>query len=196
MVAPLTVVSNNALTFLSVPVAQTNYQGGKAVLSATVLGNGPLRYQWYFSPTNQGYSAVPGATNDTLLLEPALAMNTGNYYLAVSNQFAGLTNSPVFVRILFARAWGFLAISNPPVNVTNAIALAMSYSAQSGNTYFALGANGKLTAWAGALSSSETNLAALSNSFVTAIAAGQQHELVLKSDGTVYGWGSGLAQTR
>ncbi|MEJ0089923.1 MAG: immunoglobulin domain-containing protein [Limisphaerales bacterium] len=192
LAAPLTVVSNNALTFLSVPVAQTNYQGGKAVLSATVLGNGPLRYQWFFSPTNQNYTAVPGATNDALVLEPALAINTGNYYLAVSNQFAGITNTPTFLRVLFARAWGYLAVSNPPVNVTNAIALAMSYSPNLLNNYFTLGSNGKLTAWAGIFSQfGETNLAALSNSFVTAIAAGQQSELALKSDGTVYAWGSG-----
>ena len=64
--APLTVVSNNALTFLSVPAGQTNYQGGKVSLGVAVLGNGPLRYQWFFSTTNKNYTAVAGATNDTL----------------------------------------------------------------------------------------------------------------------------------
>ncbi|MEI9866433.1 MAG: LamG-like jellyroll fold domain-containing protein [Limisphaerales bacterium] len=191
--APLTLVSNNVLTILGVPVAQTNYQGGRAVLSATVLGNGPLRYQWYFSPTNQGYSTVPGATNDTLVLEPALAINTGNYYLAVSNQFAGITSTPVFLRVLFARAWGYQALANPPVNVTNAISLAVGYNNPNNpGTYFALGANGKLTVWAAASFSGETNIAPLSNSFVTAIASGQQHDLALKSDGTVYAWGNGV----
>ncbi len=104
----------------------------------------------------------------------------------------------MYVKILFARAWGFSAITNPPVNVTNAIAVATGGS--SGSTYghyLALGADGKVAAWGnlpigyplGGVSA--TNVAALSNSFVIAIAAGYQHSLALKSDGTVYAWGNG-----
>ena len=124
LVAPLTVVSNSALTFLSVPGAQTNYQGSKATLGVTVLGSGPLRYQWFFSPTNKNYIAVSSATNDTLVLDPALAVNTGNYYCAVSNQFTGITNPPAFLRVLFAKAWGVNPVDSP-FNVTNATAIAV-----------------------------------------------------------------------
>jgi len=188
--AVLTVVSNNTLTLLSAPAAVTNaYQGGRVVLGAAVQGNGPLQYQWFFSTTNVGYTPVSGATNDLLVLEPALASQSGNYYLAASNQFAGVTSSPVNVKILFARAWGFSAITNPPFNVTNAIAIAVgSYS--SGH-YFGLGADGKLKSWAGysPIYYGETNVATLSNSFVTAIAAGYMDSLALKSDGTIYAWG-------
>ena len=196
--AALTVISNNTLTLLSSPAAVTNaYQGGRVVLGATVLGNGPLQYQWFFSTTNTGYVPVTGATNDLLVLEPALASQSGNYYLAVSNQFGGITSlgspagpqTPAVVKILFARAWGYLPVSSPPVNVTNAIAIAVG-SFSSGH-YFALGADGKLKSWAGysPIYYNETNVAALSSSSVTAIAAGYMDSLALKSDGTVYAWG-------
>jgi alpha-tubulin suppressor-like RCC1 family protein len=191
--APLTVISNNALVFLSVPASQTNYQGNKISLGVTVLGNGPLRYQWFFSVTNKNYAAISGAANDTLVLDPALAVNTGNYYVAVSNQFTGITNTPVSLRVLFARAWGFQAVSNPPVNVTNAIAIATGGSyANPYGLYFALGSDGKLTSWANYYTYyGETNVSALSNSTVIAIAAGNQTSLALRSDGTVYAWGYG-----
>ena len=38
----------------------------------------------------------------------------------------------------------------------------------------------------------ETNASALTNFFVTAIAAGTEDSLALKSDGTVYAWGLGV----
>ena len=190
--APLTVISNNALVFLSVPASQTNYQGSKVSLGVTVLGNGPLRYQWFFSVTNKNYAAILGATNDTLVLDPALAVNTGNYYVAVSNQFNFITNTPVSLRVLFARAWGFQAVSNPPVNVTNAIAIATGGYQNYYGHYFALGSDGKLASWANYYASyGETNVSALSNSTVIAIAAGSQSSLALRSDGTVYAWGYG-----
>ena len=201
LAAPLTVISNNTLTFLSqITASATNvYQGGKVSFGgATVFGSGPLRYQWFFSPTNKNYSAVAGATNDTFALDPALAVQSGNYYLAVSNGFIQfnqsylLTSAPVNVRVQFARGWGFQSVSNPPVNLTNAVAIATGGYANYYGHYLALGADGKLTAWGNSISSyGETNVSALSNSFVTAIAAGPQHSLALKSDGTVYAWGYG-----
>jgi hypothetical protein len=197
---PLTVISNNTLTFLSMPAGQTNYQGNKVTLGASVLGNGPLRYQWFSSPTNTGYAPVNGGTNDSLILDPALAVQSGNYYIAVSNLAGGITSlippgapgpTSANVKILFARAWGFQAVSNPPVNVTNAIAIATGGYADYYGHYFALGADGKLKSWANyfPVYYGETNVSALSNSFVTAIAAGYQDSLALKSDGTVYAWG-------
>ena len=191
LAAPLTVISNNTLTFLGTPVAQTNYQGAKVTLGVTVLGSGPLRYQWFFSPTNKNYTAVPGATNDTLVMDPALAINTGNYYVAVSNLVSGITNTPTFLRVLFAKSWGFLA-ADPPFNVTNATAIAVGNAGvgSSAGHYLVLKSDGKIASWSGGfVSFGETNVAALSNSIVTAIAAGFEDSLALKSDGTVYAWG-------
>jgi len=194
--APLAVLNDNTLAFLSQPAGQTNYQGSTAFFGATVQGNGPLSYQWYFSPGNTGYLAVPGATNDVLKLDPLLALQSGNYHVAVHNQFLSITSSPVSLRVIFARAWGFnVTISNPPVVMTNAIAVATGgYGDYSGH-YLALGSDGQLTSWADySPSYGETNVSGLSN--VVAIAAGNQDSLVLRSDSSVYGFGyNGFGET-
>jgi len=198
--APLNVISNNTLFIVSqITASPTNlYQGGRfSAGGIAVIGSGPLRYQWFFSPTNKNYTVVPGATNGSLTMDPALAVNSGSYYLAISNQLGGVTSSPVSVKVQFARAWGFGAVSNPPVNVTNAIAVATGGSAGNLNTlYYALGADGKLSCWVNySPLLGETNLAPLSGSIVTAIAAGPQHGLALKSDGTVYAFGGNAGQS-
>ena len=190
--APLTVASNSALTFLSQPpVSQTNYQGSKATLGVTVLGSGPLRYQWSHSTNNQIFTAVTGATNDSLIFDPAFASQSGYYRVVVSNQFNFATSSSTYLRVLFAKAWGYLA-KDPPFDATNAIAIAVGTAQQGSQVghYLALKSDGKISSWSGGFSQyGETNVVALSNSFVTAIAAGYQDSLALKSDGTVYAWG-------
>ena len=202
--APVNVISNNTLTFLSqtsLSASNIYYQGGTVTFyGGTVLGNGPLSYQWFWSPTNNifasstVYTSVPGATNDTLVLNPALAVQSGYYYLAVSNLVSGVTSAPVNVKILSTRAWGYQAVTNPPVNVTNANAIATGGYNYINGHYLVLGANGKVTAWANYFPEfGETNVLALnSNSIVTAIAAGTEDSLALKSDGTVYAWGLGI----
>ena len=198
--AAVAVVPSTALTFLSLPnVSGTNvYQGGTVNFSSgTVLGAGPLRYQWYFSTTNIGatnpFKPVPGATNDSFSLNPALAVQSGYYYVTISNLVTGLASTPTNVRVQFARAWGYLAVSNPPVNVTNAVAVACGGYSTFYNDYFVVGADGKVRSWANYQPFyGETNVSALSNSFVTAIAAGSQTALALKSNGTVYAWGNDL----
>jgi alpha-tubulin suppressor-like RCC1 family protein len=190
--APVTVISNNALTFLTQSAgSMTNYQGSTITLDGfAVLGNGPLSYQWFFSPTNAGYLAVPGATNDSLVLDPALARQSGYYQATISNPFGSISTTPAYLKVLFARSWGYLALSNPPVNLTNAVAIATGNSGNTSSSYFALGADGLLKSWANYIPQyGETNFLALSNSIVTAIAAGYQHALALKSDGTVYAAG-------
>ena len=174
--APVNVISNNALMFLSQSsVSSSNvYQGSIAsIYGGTVLGNGPLTYQWYSAPTNRSYVPVAGATSDTLVLNPALAAESGYYYLAVSNLVGGITSAPVNLKVQFARAWGYQAISNPPVNVTNAIAIATGgYNDFIGSYYCALGADGKVYSWANYFPNyGETNVSVLTNYFVTAIAA-------------------------
>ena len=81
--APVMVNNNNTLVLLGqTGVSATNvYQAGQVTFyGPAVLGNGPLLYQWFWSPTNKNYSAVAGATNDMLALNPALAWQSGNYY--------------------------------------------------------------------------------------------------------------------
>jgi alpha-tubulin suppressor-like RCC1 family protein len=198
LAATLTVVSNTALNFLSQPATQTNFQGSKVALQISVIGNGPLTYQWFFSPTNTSYAPVNGGTNDSLSLDPALAIQSGNYYIAVSNQFSSITSAPVGIKVLFARGWGYLTVSNPPVNLTNAVAIAVgSFGLQGSSSghYLALKSDGKISSW-GTSVYGETNVSALSNFNVTAVAAGFEDSLALRSDGTVSAWGfNGYGQT-
>ena len=195
LLAPLTVISNNTLTILGGPGSQAVYQGGQASLSVAVSGVGPLRYQWFFSPTNAGvpanYTAVPGATNDTLRLDPALAVQSGNYYVVVSNQASSIISPPANLRVMFAKTWGYLA-TDPPFTVTNATAVAVGNAGSGGiqGHYLALRSDGKISSWANSfIYFGETNVSALSNAIVTAVAAGYEDSLALKSDGTVYAWG-------
>ncbi len=190
---PLTILNNTTLSLWSQPVAQTNYQGSKMLLSVSVLGNGPLRYQWYYQ-TNIQYPPTPvsGATNADLIWDPALAIHSGNYYVAVSNQFnRSINSSTVTLRALFAKSWGYLS-TDPPFNLTNAVAIAVGNAGSGSGSghYLALRSDGKISAW-GVSFYGETNTAALSNSMVTAIAAGYEDSLALRSDGTVYAWGYG-----
>jgi len=191
LTAPVNVIQNNSLVFLSQPTGfQTNYQGSKVTLGITVLGSGPLSYQWSYSLNNQIFTPISGATNDSLVLDPALASQSGYYHCTVSNSFNSATSSSTYLRVLFAKAFGYYAY-DPTVNVTNTIAIATgSPTVRSYSDYFVLGADGKLTSWANYSSTyGEANVSALSNSFVIAITTGTQHSLALRADGSVYAWG-------
>ena len=192
--ATVNVISNSPLVFLSqTTVSSTNvYQGGVVKFTAGALqGSGPVSYQWFFSPTNKNYSVVANVTNDTLTLDPALVVQSGNYYVAVSNSVGGITSAPVALRVQFAKTWGYLAV-DPPTNlvVSNAITIAVGNAGRPSSLghYLALRSDGKISPW-GTSSYGETNVAPLSNTIVTAVAAGYQDSLALKSDGTVYAWG-------
>ena len=195
---PVNVISNGTLTFLSQPSGfRTNYQGSTVTVgSVTILGSGPLSYQWYFNTNNSDeiFTPVTGATNDTLIFNPALAIQSGYYRCVVSNVFkSSVTSSSVYQRVLFAKAFGYLA-TDPPFNLTNAIAIAVgNYGTQSpAGDYLALSSAGKISSWSGGqVEYGETNFASLSNSIVTAIAAGFGDTLALKSDGTVFAAGLG-----
>lgn len=187
--APLIVTSDSTLAFLSQPMGQTNYLGSTATFGVALQGNGPLRYQWYFSPSNTGYISVPSATNDALTLDPLLAGHSGNYYITVNNQFSSVTSSPVNLGVIFARAWGFnVTISNSPVGMTYPSAIATGGFNNYYGHYLVLGLDGKITSWANyAPIYGETNVTGLSN--VVALAAGYQDSLALFSDSSVYAFG-------
>jgi alpha-tubulin suppressor-like RCC1 family protein len=191
--APLTVISNSALTFLSAPAGQTNYQGSKVTLGAAVLGSGPVSYQWYYSTNIQNnFTAVPGANSDSLVFDPALAGQSGYYRVVASNQFSSVTSPSTYERVLFAKAWGYLP-TDPSIIVTNAAAIAVGNQGL-GNPYgpyLVLKSDGTISSW-GLTTFGQTNFSALSSSIVTAIAAGYGESLALKSDGTVYAVGFGV----
>ena len=116
--ATVNVISNSPLVFLSqTTVSSTNvYQGGVVKFTAGALqGSGPVSYQWFFSPTNKNYSVVANVTNDTLTLDPALVVQSGNYYVAVSNSVGGITSAPVALRVQFAKTWVIWRLTRRPI---------------------------------------------------------------------------------
>jgi alpha-tubulin suppressor-like RCC1 family protein len=183
---PLTLLSNASLTFLSQPnLFQTNYQGQRLVLTAGVLGNGPLTYQWKFNG-----APIATGTNEDLIFDPVLVTNAGSYSLSVSNPQNFLLSISSSQRVVLAKAWGYLS-NEPPVTLTNAIAIASGYAGEGGSVgpYFALRSDGKVVGW-GITGSGATNIPpSVTNSFITAIAAGWDDALALRSDGTVAAWG-------
>jgi alpha-tubulin suppressor-like RCC1 family protein len=181
---PLTVIDNPLLTFWSpAPFTQTNYQGSTVVLNAGALGNGPIRYQWKFNGTD-----IRGATNAALVFDPILIADAGKIAVAVTNSSTSNIRTQT-ESVTLIKAWGYLS-SDPPPTATNAIAIAVGYSGSGGGGhYLSLRSDGKIIGWGNNQYGQASVPASLSNSFVTAIAAGYQDSLALRSDGTVVAWG-------
>src|SRR4029434_7806448 len=146
----------------------TTFQGQRLLLTAPVLGNGPLAYQWKFNGTN-----IPWGTNEDLIFDPVVVSNTGNYSFSVSNSFNFVSSITTSQRVAQVKPWGYLS-NEPPANLTNAIAIASGYAGE-GTTvgpYFALRPDGKLTGWGLTQFGTTTIPPSVTNSIVTAIAAG------------------------
>ena len=194
VVVPLVVLDQTNLLMLSqLPTVQTNYLGDKVVLTTAVTGNGPVQYQWKFNGAD-----IVGATNQDLVFDPILLANAGNYVVAISNQSSGLVSLTSTQRVTMVRVWGYLSdptyASAAPPTLTNAVAVAAGYAGY-GNSfghYLALRADGKITMWMSAQSSTAiTNIpASVTNATVTAIAGGLNSSIALRSDGTPVTWGS------
>ena len=87
--------SNAALTvilaplFLTQPQGRTNTGLTNVTFNPRVAGAEPLAYQWLFNGI-----AIAGATNITLTLSNAVAVQSGNYILTARNAYGNATSSP------------------------------------------------------------------------------------------------------
>jgi hypothetical protein len=74
------------------PVPQVVVAGSTLTLSVSAEGTAPLAYQWENSA-----GAIDGATNNSLVVDPALTNYTDNYWVVVSNAYGVVTSQTAAV---------------------------------------------------------------------------------------------------
>jgi hypothetical protein len=72
------------------PLGSTNLPGLSTNLSVTVVGSGPLTYQWFSNGV-----AIAGATTSSLALANSGATSAGTYYVVISNALGNVVTSAV-----------------------------------------------------------------------------------------------------
>ena len=76
------------------PGSQTVAEGGEVDLSVVAGGTGPFSYQWSLNATN-----LPGATNDTLILDNLHSWQAGNYSVMVTTAAGDAASSNAVVTV-------------------------------------------------------------------------------------------------
>ena len=112
-----------AASFVTEPANTTNFAGSTVTLSAIVVGTPPFAYQWLLNDT-----PVPGQTNATLTLSPALLSDSGNYALQVSNSAGASSSSPAYVQIVAAPA----SIVQAPASARRLQGAGVTFTVQAG----------------------------------------------------------------
>jgi hypothetical protein len=102
------------------PISSVTANQGQNVAVSTGIRGSNLTYQWY---TTNG-AAVSGQTGATLTLTPAVAANSGSYYLIASDSFGSVTSAIVN-----------LTIFGPPVIVQQSLAQLDIFSGSSPTLY-------------------------------------------------------------
>ncbi len=190
-VAALTVNLPQWPTVNSWPASRAVSYGSPVTLSvATTLSAGPISYTWQLNGTT-----LPNVGGASLIFNSFTPADSGVYRVAVSNAFGGSLGPEFEIAAVPVAAWGSGILTNLPLSLTNAIAL--SVGAQHA---LALKADGQLTAWGdnffltGNFPNYVTNNYGMavvppSATNVVAIASGMYHNLAVRGDGTVVGWG-------
>ena len=80
----------------------------------------PVSFQWLFNNV-----AIPGATNNPLVIAPVYTTNAGNYSVIVSNQFGGMTSAAALLTVNSTLRFK----SQPPTNVFVPLGSATNLSA-------------------------------------------------------------------
>ena len=81
-------VSSTAPAIVGQPQSQSISVGDSVTFSATVLGAGSLKYQWYF-----GSNPIPGATRSSYTISNAQSTDGGFYQLSVTNSYGAAQSS-------------------------------------------------------------------------------------------------------
>ena len=76
------------------PTGTNYYAGAQVKLSVGASGSSTLTYQWY-----KGASAVPGATQATLVIKKATVADSGSYTVVIANSLGNVTSQPAVVTV-------------------------------------------------------------------------------------------------
>ncbi|HEY9173240.1 MAG TPA: hypothetical protein VI136_13225 [Verrucomicrobiae bacterium] len=74
---------------LTQPLSQDRFAGESVAFTVIVAGTAPMGYQW-----RKGGIALAGATNSTLALAAAQAVDAGSYDVVVTNTYGSVTSAP------------------------------------------------------------------------------------------------------
>ena len=188
-------------TLLIMPVGPTNQvvaPGGTLTL-VVAAGSAGQSYQWF-----KDSRLLFGATNSTLTMPNAGVINSGTYYVLVTNT-GGMVislSARVAVGNPTLMAWGYnnygqlgngtTSNTNRPITVANnavagAAGIGHSLFVTTDGTLWAMGYNGYGQLGIGTMS--RTNQPAKVAGNVVAGAAGQEHSLFVTADGTLWAMG-------
>jgi alpha-tubulin suppressor-like RCC1 family protein len=173
------IIVDSPPVLMSQPAGGYAYYGSPFSVSTSVIGSGPLTFQWL-----QNGLPGPGGTN-YLVIDRTLPQHGGAYQLIASNSFGAVTSSVAQITFSRVAAWGTgPALSNAPVDLGTVTAVASGYFHA-----LAIKPDGTVAAW-GTTANGVTNVPpGLSN--VVAVAGGSSFSVALKADGTVVAWGAG-----
>ena len=93
------VIGGTNVPYLTTPPADlTVGVGSNATFSAKATGQSPIAFQWY-----AGGKIISGATSSNCTIANVQLANAGSYFLVMSNSWASVTSSVVFLSVLGPR---------------------------------------------------------------------------------------------
>lgn len=161
------------------PRDQQTFRNGRASFQVAVQGQPPLSFQW-----RKNGVALAGATSNPLVFANAQPSDTADYSLIVSNDLGIAISGAARLTVLPFAVWGVNFITNPPPDLTNAIAVSAG-----GTRALGLKSDGTVRAWGGNPAGTATNVPAGLSNVVSIAVGGSSHYLALKEDGTLALWG-------
>jgi hypothetical protein len=85
---------SNGISITAQPQSQVAVTGSTATFTVTATGAAPLVYQWRFNGTNLSDNGhVSGSVSNVLTLNNAVAGDTGNYDVIITNSYGLVTSS-------------------------------------------------------------------------------------------------------
>jgi len=190
-----TLVAPFAPVITTEPVSQQVPAGSPVSLGVTVIGPGPMTYQWQEGGTNLVNGGVfSGAATASLSISNVQAGQIGNYSMVVTNAYGSATSSNALLSVWPLLGWGRddYSQANIPGGLTNVTGLAAGLYHS-----LALCSDGTVAAWGAGTSNTGSApncgqaLVPTGLTSVVAVAGGGYHSLALKADGTVASWGAG-----